>query len=83
MFTNLPHLIQILQGISWIPFTALCAVFGYAAVRWIGNTFFPERYVTLKRFHNDKLISTVQIDVKSAETLVEQLRKIREAERGR
>ncbi|WP_147196005.1 hypothetical protein [Pantoea sp. CCBC3-3-1] len=82
MFTNLPHMIQFIQGLSWIPLTAFCAVFGYAAVRWIGNTFFPERYVTLNRYHNDRLISSVQIDVKSAEPLVEQLRKIREAERG-
>lgn len=83
MFTNLSYLIQILQGFSWIPLTAFFAVFGYAAVRWIGNTFFPERFVTLNRYHNDRLISTVQIDVKTAEPLVEQLRKIGEAERGR
>lgn len=82
MSTNLHHIIQILQGLSWIPLTAFCAAFGWAALRWIGNTFFPKRYVTLNRYHNGKLISSVKIDVKSAEPLVEQLRKVSEAEHG-
>ena len=81
MFNQLDHIIQLLQGISWILLTAFCAFFGYAATRWVGNTFFPERNVIINRYHNQKLIHSFKIDIKSAEPLVEQLRKISKDEK--
>ncbi len=72
MNVDLIHLFQI---ISWFLFTVLCAVFGYAATRWISSTYFPERFITLNRYHNNKLISSHKIDLQSAEPLVQQFRE--------
>lgn len=83
MIADLNYLIDFVQKISWIPFTVFCFFFGFAAVRWIGNTFFPERSVTLNRYHEDKLIASYEIDLRSAETLVSQLRKTKNDKGGR
>lgn len=69
-------LIRYFQEVSWYLFTGMCIVFGYAATRWVLNTYFPERFMTINHYHNDKLVSSHKVDLKAEEPLVRQLRKL-------
>ncbi|MBA0190052.1 hypothetical protein [Pectobacterium odoriferum] len=69
-------LIHYLQEMSWYLLTGMFIVFGYAATRWVLNKYFPARLMTINHYHNDKLISSHEVDLKSEEPLVRQLRKL-------
>lgn len=75
-------LVLILQEASLFVLTVLCIFFGYAAFRWVLNTYFPERFITINRYHNDELISSHKIDLKTAEPLVRQLRTMQKEGRN-
>lgn len=69
-------LIHYFQEVSWYLLTGMCIVFGYVITRWVLNTYFPERFMTINHYHNDKLVSSRKVDLKSEEPLVRQLRKL-------
>lgn len=71
-------LTYLFQEASWYVFSVLCVVFGYAAMKWLINTYLPERYITINHYHNDDLVSSHKIDLQSVEPLVKQLRRIQE-----
>lgn len=69
-------LVHYFQEVSWYIFTGMCIVFGYAGVRWVLNTYFPERFMIINHYHNDELISSHKVDLKAEEPLVRQLREL-------
>jgi hypothetical protein len=77
MINNIIHLIQ---EASWLVLTGLCMIFVYTLTRWVLNTYFPHRYVRVNFIHNKKLVSSHNIDLKSSETLIEQLKRLSERE---
>lgn len=70
------NLIHYFQEVSLYLFTGMCMIFGFAATRWILNTYFPERFMTINHYHNDKLVSSHKVDLQAEEPLVRQLRKL-------
>lgn len=68
-------IIYIIQEASWLVLTGLCMIFVYTLTRWILNTYFPHRHVRVNFIHNKKLVSSYDIDLKSTETLIEQLKR--------
>ncbi|KJO32783.1 hypothetical protein SR86_12450 [Enterobacter hormaechei subsp. xiangfangensis] len=69
-------LVHYFQEVSWYIFTGMCIVFGYAGTRWFLNTYFPERFMIINRYHNDELVSSHKVDLKAEEPLVRQLREL-------
>ena len=69
-------LVHYFQEVCWYLFTGMCIIFGYAAVRWVLNTYFPDRFMTINHYHNDVLVSSHKVDLKDAEPLVRQLRNL-------
>lgn len=78
------NIIYIIQEASWLVLTGLGMIFVYTLTRWTLNTYFPHRYVRVNFIHNKKLVSSHEIDLKSAEPLIEQLRRLskREGDNG-
>ena len=67
-------IIHIFQEASWWLLTGMCMILIYTVIRWFLSTYFPHRFITVNHYHNKKLVSKHQIDLKSSELLVSQLR---------
>ncbi len=74
--------ISLIQLLSWVSFSVLASVFGYALVKWLLNIVWPVRYVTVNHFHNGELIDTAQVDLKSSTSLVKQLKELERRREG-
>lgn len=69
--------INLFTILCWVSFTTFSFIFGYASFRWILNLVWPVRFMTINHYHNDELIKTSKVDLKSGTPLVTQLRKMR------
>lgn len=67
-------IIHIFQEVSWWMLTGMCMILIYTVIRWMLNTYFPHRFVVINHFHNQKLVVSHKIDLKSSELLVNQLK---------
>ncbi|ATC78642.1 hypothetical protein R2242_08255 [Proteus mirabilis] len=71
-------IIHIVQDASWLVLTSMCMILIYTVVRWVLSTYFPHRFVIINHFHNNKLVVSHKIDLKSSELLVNQLKNNKE-----